>query len=411
MAASLGSYLYHSESPLFDVVTGPDDRHVLSHLVGGLESWTGAALENVSLRWWGFERDFGGKDGVVKEGYGVLANKMANEFIRLGGTLMLGYECLGVQYDPEAGLVKTLVKQTVAGESVCAQAYRDGLMPDTPAPMAGSDHPNPPNKRTLTTLTSSYCCCTLPLGVLKSIVNASNVQRNFFNPPLPARRCQAIERTGFGLLNKVILRYDHAWWPIKAPWLVLLPLSRTSSDTSCPSSLSLSNSDHSSSSEPSSGASPRSSVWPSPTPTKDSWSLESTIFATSVKVQNYVPITGEAALVFFFGASAGEAIEEMCDEDVAEMMHAKLLAHLDSCETDELVNVPNGPSECIVTRWNKDRFARGSYAFIPPHFKRDWNSEPATPLDMIEMSRPLWNGRLGWAGEHCQADHYGETFA
>lgn len=404
-AESLGSYLYDPKSPLFDVANGPEDRSVLAHLVGGLESWTGAALEQVSLRWWGFEREFNGKDGVVTQGYGVLVNLMAQEFIRLGGKLILGYECLGLEYEVDAGLVKTLIRPTL-DESLDDSNSADERIP-RPAKEVGF---NSNQQGSVIRLSSAYSVCTLPLGVLKSILVKDNL---FFNPPLPARRCQAIERIGFGLLNKVILRYERAWWPVDAPWLMLLPLNQSGSLTSSsPSSMSLSSSESSSSSDSSSGASTPSSVSPFHGHLPNQYNaslLESTIFATSVKVQNYVPITGEAALVFFFGASAGEAIEELSDNAVAEMMHAKLIAHLDVSEDDdddENTEIPDGPTECIVTRWRKDRFSLGSYAFIPPFSKQGSKEEPATPLDIMEMSRPLWNGRLGWAGEHCQVDHY-----
>ncbi|KAH9810390.1 hypothetical protein DFH28DRAFT_1085655 [Melampsora americana] len=408
---SLASYLYDPQSPLFNLAKTSEDRSILAHLVGGLESWTGAALEQVSLRWWGFEREFNGKDAVVNQGYGVLVKLMAEEFIRLGGRLILGYECLGLEYDQKDEVVKTLIRPTSFDSSEDEEDESDERI----SSLTNEVNPNSSEtlKGDLIKLTSDYAICTLPLGVLKSILIKDH---SFFNPPLPVRRCEAIERIGFGLLNKVILRYERAWWPIEAPWLMLLPLnpsgSFTSSSPSSPSSISLSSSESSTSSDAGSGVSTPSSVWPSDLheiPNKTSL-LESTIFATSVKVQNYVPITGEAALVFFFGASAGEAIEELSDEAVAEMMHAKLLAHLDVSaeeeDDDDRPELPEGPSECIVTRWRKDRFSLGSYTFIPPFSKQGSKEEPATPLDIMEMSRPLWNGKLGWAGEHCQVDHY-----
>ena len=47
--------------------------------------------------------------------------------------------------------------------------------------------------------------CTLPLGVLKA-------QTVRFDPPLPARKTGAIQRLGFGLLNKVALLFPYAFW-------------------------------------------------------------------------------------------------------------------------------------------------------------------------------------------------------
>lgn len=48
---------------------------------------------------------------------------------------------------------------------------------------------------------------TLPLGVLK----AGSVE---FDPPLPEWKTGAIERLGYGLLNKIVLVYDEPFWDI-----------------------------------------------------------------------------------------------------------------------------------------------------------------------------------------------------
>ena len=47
---------------------------------------------------------------------------------------------------------------------------------------------------------------TVPLGVLKA-------QTIAFDPPLPERKRRAIERLGFGLLNKVVLSFEEPFWP------------------------------------------------------------------------------------------------------------------------------------------------------------------------------------------------------
>src|SRR5690606_8663259 len=47
---------------------------------------------------------------------------------------------------------------------------------------------------------------TLPLGVLKS-----DAVR--FDPPLPARKRDAIARLGMGTLAKVVLSFDAVFWP------------------------------------------------------------------------------------------------------------------------------------------------------------------------------------------------------
>lgn len=47
--------------------------------------------------------------------------------------------------------------------------------------------------------------CTVPLGVLKKKIIK-------FEPELPQRKLAAIERLGFGLLNKVAMIFPHVFW-------------------------------------------------------------------------------------------------------------------------------------------------------------------------------------------------------
>lgn len=56
-------------------------------------------------------------------------------------------------------------------------------------------------------LTADAVLCTLPLGVLKQSTGANqNAPNNVtFNPPLPQWKIDAINRLGFGNLNKVRL--------------------------------------------------------------------------------------------------------------------------------------------------------------------------------------------------------------
>ncbi|MEM6295158.1 MAG: FAD-dependent oxidoreductase [Myxococcota bacterium] len=51
----------------------------------------------------------------------------------------------------------------------------------------------------------SHAIVTVPLGVLKSGGLA-------FDPPLPAQKRDAIERIGFGTLEKIILSWEEPWW-------------------------------------------------------------------------------------------------------------------------------------------------------------------------------------------------------
>jgi lysine-specific histone demethylase 1 len=55
------------------------------------------------------------------------------------------------------------------------------------------------------------------LGVLKDSVDGASSERSsavVFDPPLPFSKVDAIQNTGFGLLNKVYLQFETAFWRI-----------------------------------------------------------------------------------------------------------------------------------------------------------------------------------------------------
>ncbi|KAA1065559.1 hypothetical protein PGT21_003213 [Puccinia graminis f. sp. tritici] len=366
---SLYDFLLDSPtSPLYKNHHTPAERNVLQEIVNSLDSWTGASSEQVSLKWWGFEKDYTGEDGVLPNTYSSLIRKMASEFERLGGRILLDSECERIQLQIPTGRIRV----RVAGKPEEIEA--------------------------------GCCVCTLPLGVLQA-------KADIFDPPLPPRRLLAISRTGFGLLNKVVVRYPTCWWSSGVRWFVLLPAEAESetdseSEGSHPSADSSITSARSSSPE---------NHWPSPTMSGTSKSNSrpeySVLFSKGVKVQNYVPITGEPVLVFYLGAEAGEAVEHFSNEYVAELIHEKLLSQVPVEERS--VEEPDLPSECLVTRWRSDPYARGSYSFMKTKTSPKFNDhgdledhEDSNPLDLIEMSKPLWDGKLGFAGEHCSVDHY-----
>ncbi|POW00846.1 hypothetical protein PSTT_12851, partial [Puccinia striiformis] len=348
----------------------PKSLNILQEIVNSLDSWTGASAEHVSLRWWGFEKEFTGEDVVLPNTYNNLVRKMASEFERLGGQMLLQSECERIQMQHSTGRIRV----RIAGKTEEIEA--------------------------------GCCVCTLPLGVLQAQAD------RLFDPPLPPRRLLAISRTGFGLLNKVVVRYSTCWWPSRARWFILLP-AEAESETDSESEGSHPSADSSITSARS--ARLHEDHWPSPAMGGANKSnnprCECTLFSKGVKAQNYVPITGEPVLVLYMGADAGEAVENLSNQHVAELVHEKLLSQVPVEE--RTVNDPEPPSECLVTRWRSDRFARGSYSFMKTETSLKFNDhegvedqQDSNPLDFIEMSKPLWDGKLGFAGEHCSVDHY-----
>ncbi|MDP4990376.1 MAG: FAD-dependent oxidoreductase [Marivita lacus] len=54
---------------------------------------------------------------------------------------------------------------------------------------------------------------TAPLGVLKQ-------QRIAFSPPLPEAKQTAIDRLGYGLLDKLYMQFDEVFWDAGATWIL-----------------------------------------------------------------------------------------------------------------------------------------------------------------------------------------------
>lgn len=115
----------------------------------------------LSLRWFGQEGELDGPDVLLPGGYIQLVEHLARGLeIRLGAPVeRIGYDDTGVRIQTPQGPVE-----------------------------------------------ADRAIVTVPLGVLKADVIA-------FDPPLPEAKRGAIERLGFGLLDKVVLRFAEPFWP------------------------------------------------------------------------------------------------------------------------------------------------------------------------------------------------------
>ncbi|KAK8874958.1 Sec1-like protein [Apiospora arundinis] len=188
---------------------------------------------------------------------------------------------------------------------------------------------------------ADYVVSTIPLGVLKH----GNVE---FDPPLPPWKTDVIGRLGFGILNKVILVYQEAFWDSNRDIFGVLrnPLSRHS----------LRQSDYTS---------------------------QRGRFFQWFNVSN---MSGIPVLLALMAGDAGFDTEHTKnDELVAEA--TEVLRGVYGAK------VPN-PTHAIVTRWGSDKFARGSYSSAGPGMKPD---------DYETMSRSI--GNLHFAGEHTIGTH------
>lgn len=143
------------------------------------------------------------------------------------------------------------------------------------------------------------CVVTVPLGVLQ----AGAVR---FDPPLPRAARGAISRLGFGLLDKVLLRYPSAWW------------------TDDPAQL----------------------------------GTVGTSIGRTMSAANLQPVTGAPILAGFVGAGYARSLERGTDAAMIAAVTRRLAAGFGDAALR--------PDAVAVTRWRADRWARGSYSFLRP---------------------------------------------
>jgi hypothetical protein len=192
------------------------------------------------------------------------------------------------------------------------------------------------------TIEADYIISTVPLGVLKK-------QQIDFEPVLPEWKLGAIQRVGFGVLNKVVLVYREPFWDQTRD--IFGTLRNTQPDR---------------------------------------FSLDQKEYFTQrgrfFQWFNITSTTGLPTLLALMAGDAAFSTEKTSNEDLI-------------AEATKVLRTVFGPQvplpvEAVVTRWGQDRFARGSYSYTGPNFQ---------PNDYEVMARPI--GNLFFAGEHTCGTH------
>lgn len=189
---------------------------------------------------------------------------------------------------------------------------------------------------------ADYVVNTIPLGVLKH----GGVE---FQPPLPSWKTDAIGRLGFGVLNKVILVYKDAFWDKDRDIFGTLqtPTNRLSLNQ------------------------------------KDYVSRRGRFFQWF----NVSNTTGMPCLLALMAGDAGYDTEiTPNDELIAEATEVLRMRYG--------ARVPSQPLEAVVTRWESDRFARGSYSNAGVKMQAE---------DYQIMAQSI--GNMHFAGEHTIVTH------
>lgn len=154
------------------------DRQILDWHFANLEFANATPLSNLSLKHWDQDDDF--------------------EFTGNHLTVRNGYSCVPVALseglDIKLNAAVKHIRYGAHGVEVTVQ--------------------NPRNPTANTTYQADVVLCTLPLGVLKLAVASTSGQQNTvqFLPPLPEWKTSAVQRLGFGNLNKVVLCFEKIFW-------------------------------------------------------------------------------------------------------------------------------------------------------------------------------------------------------
>nr|CAD7464250.1 unnamed protein product [Timema tahoe] len=165
--------------PPSDVYLSSRDRQILDWHFANLEYANATPLTNLSLQNWDQDDDFEftGSHLVVRNGYSCVPVAMSE-----GLDIKLNTAVRQLRYNKN-------------GVEVCTTNARTNNNPIT--------------------YKGDAILVTLPLGVLKQAIDSSNqnvINTIQFVPALPEWKVSAIQRLGFGNLNKVVLCFDRVFW-------------------------------------------------------------------------------------------------------------------------------------------------------------------------------------------------------
>lgn len=297
-------------SPPSDVYLSSKDRQILDWHFANLEFANATPLSNLSLKHWDQDDDFEftGNHLTVRNGYSCVPVALAE-----GLDIKLNAAVRKVEYNNNG------VEVTVY---------------------------NPGNPSITNTYHADVVLCTLPLGVLKLSATPSSGQLNSvqFSPPLPDWKTSAIQRLGFGNLNKVVLCFERIFWNPQANLF-----GHVGSTTASRGELFL------------------------------FWNLYKAPVLLAL-------VAGEAAAI----------MENVTDDVIVGRCIAVLRGIFGQS------GVPQ-PKETIVTRWRADPWSRGSYSFVAVGSSGsdyDLLASPVIPPNAQGVSVTSGPARVFFAGEH-----------
>ncbi|KAF9914311.1 hypothetical protein BX616_008547 [Lobosporangium transversale] len=280
-----------------------------------LEFANAAPLDQLSLQHWDQDDDyeFSGPHSMVVQGYGQVPIALS--------------QGLDVRLDmPVSSVKRQAIPVSTLSRSVSKRHHREAIRVQC---------------RDGSSFECTAAVITVPLGVLKS-------QQIKFSPPLPRWKEQAIQRLGFGLLNKLVLVFDTIFWD---PAVELFGYAGSGKSGTSIEKLDL----------------------------KTYRSSRGKFYM----FWNCSHVTDRPILVTLMAGQSAYDSELMSKGELVK----------EAVETLQLIfpqiNPIPTPVETIVTRWSEDEYAQGSYSYV---------AREATGEDYDLLAKPV-DGQLYFAGE------------
>ncbi len=161
---------------------------MVESLIRNQEVGLGVTLEEVALKWIGYEDSFKGTDAFPIGGFGKLIEAMEVKIKSDGGVVHLGEQVISI----------TKPNVTPPGE--------DDSIVVTTSSSRGDER----------MYEGRLVISTIPLAVLKTSIG-------IFNPPLSEKKIEAIQGTHVGHLGKLVIQYGETWWGEDIGSITILP--------------------------------------------------------------------------------------------------------------------------------------------------------------------------------------------
>ena len=362
----------------------PQDSQCLYYMVDmGLTQDYAGSLEDIDAVWWDHDQEYGGGDchfgfsnpelddkshkrdkkktrGSVPGGYSELIQKFA-EPLRIAEGKDANSRRSSSNNIIRCNCVVTSIDYT--SDPVVIEYRHTNTTMTTPE--------NESLETVAHRLLARKVLCTVPLGVLK----AKSLQ---FTPPLPLPKCQAIERLGMGIYNKVVL----VWKPEQRallPWL--LPLAEQQQQHHAPKST-----------PPEENGKATRRMWMErirlPGEPQGPWTV---CYNAHTHQQD---ASSPALLYFFLAGRLAQEVEQLSNEEMQQQAMAALRNWFENGSNGD-TKIPE-PEHTVLTRWHQDPLARGSYSYY---------QVGSSPVDRMELGRPL-DDKVFFAGEAYHLQYY-----